>query len=115
MRRLIPLEIQEAFTFVHWLKLNKIPHYHIYAGGKVSIQEGAKLKRLGCGTGYPDFCVPLMRKGYGGLYIELKRIKGGVVSPEQKEKINELNGNGYLAVVAKGFDEAKEIVEKYVN
>lgn len=115
IRRAIPLEIQECFTFVHWLKLKKIPHYHIYAGGKISPVEASKLSRLGVGTGYPDFCLPIARKGHNSLYIEMKRRKGGIVSPSQREKINELNENGNLAVVAYGFDEAIAIVEKYLS
>ncbi len=115
IRRAIPLEIQECFTFVHWLKLKKISHYHIFAGGKISPIEASKLSRLGVGGGWPDFCVPVPKKGYHGLYLEMKRRKGGVISPDQREKLNELNENGYLAVVSYGCDEAIKICEDYLG
>jgi hypothetical protein len=113
--KLIPLEIHECFTFVQYLNVKKIPHYHIYAGGKISIVEAIKIKRLGVGNGYPDFCIPIARKNYNSLYVEMKRKKGGVLSETQKEKINELNKNGFLAVVAHGCDEAIKIVENYLS
>lgn len=114
IRRAVPLEIQECFVFAHWLFLKKIPFYPIYVPGKLSPAEAGKLQRLGVGQGYPDYAVPLSRKGYHGLFIEMKRRKRGVVSTEQQEKINALNAEGYLAVVCYGADEAIKAVEDYV-
>ena len=59
--------------------------------------------------------MPVPRGNYHGLYIELKRTKGGVISDAQKEWIEMLNGRGYLAVVAKGATEAIKVISDYLN
>ena len=51
------------------------------------------------------------------LFIELKRVKGGVVSPEQQiwiESINSITSQNVAAYVAKGADEAIKIVSHYL-
>lgn len=57
---------------------------------------------------------PLKNSKYNGLFIELKRIKGGSVSKEQKDFISFLNNQGYLAVVCKGHKEAIVVIEQYL-
>ncbi len=50
------------------------------------------------------------------LFIELKRKIGGKVSQEQADWINALNKCfGVVAVVARGFDHAKEIIDAYTQ
>ncbi len=50
------------------------------------------------------------------LFIEMKRSKGGTVSEEQKKWLTELNKClGVVAVVCKGFDEAKKVIENLLN
>jgi hypothetical protein len=51
---------------------------------------------------------------YHGLYIEMKRSKGGTVSPEQKVWISLLKQQGYEAIVCRGADEAKQAIESYL-
>jgi hypothetical protein len=79
------------------------------------IQRYRKLEAEGLKKGVPDICLPCARQGYHGLYIELKRIKGGTVSHEQKEWLAALNTEGYKAVVCRGFDEAREVIEEYLS
>lgn len=79
------------------------------------IQRYRKLEAEGLKKGVPDICLPCARQGYHGLYIELKRIKGGTVSHEQKEWLAALNTEGYKAVVCRGFDEAKTVIEEYLG
>jgi len=79
------------------------------------IQRYRKLEAEGLKKGVPDICLPCARQGFHGLYIELKRIKGGTVSHEQKEWLSALNTEGYKAVVCRGFDEAREIIEEYLS
>lgn len=65
--------------------------------------------------GVPDMFLAVARGGYHGLFIELKRADGGVVSKEQREWINKLKNEGYLAVVCHGCQEAQETIEKYLK
>ena len=43
-----------------------------------------KAKRQGMPKGFPDINLPIVCYPWSGLYIELKRVKGGVVSKEQR-------------------------------
>jgi len=115
--RKCPTEQQEQFKLVHWLKLQKVFFYHIPNGGYRNPIEAAKFKRLGVVPGIPDICVPTAhpRKGYHGLYIELKRVSGGKVSDSQQECIDILTKNGYKVIVCKGADEAMKAIKDYLN
>lgn len=83
---------------------------------------GYKAKLAGMKKGFPDLFLPVARNGYHGLFIELKReankamnIKAGVLSPEQKEWLNNLNAQGYLAVVCYGFESATQAIFNYLR
>jgi hypothetical protein len=73
------------------------------------------MKLEGVVPGVPDlmFAVPIGE--YHGLLIEMKRRKGGRTSPEQKELIPLLGGQGYRVEVARGSDEALEIFKSYLE
>lgn len=66
-------------------------------------------------AGVPDLCIPVASRGKHSLYIELKRLSGGKVSDDQKNVLRALNSLGHLAVVCKGFEEAKKTVEEYLG
>ena len=72
------------------------------------------LKRLGLSKGLPDLIVLARNKSntHEVLFIEMKRIKGGRVSPEQKEWIERLDNNNYCVGVAYGCDSAIKILNK---
>ena len=65
--------------------------------------------------GVPDLFLAVARGQYHGLFIELKRRKGGKVSLEQTQWLNELTIQGYLAVVSYGWDEAKGTILRYLG
>ena len=89
--------------------------HHSPNGGLRSGREGAKFRDMGTKAGYPDLILDIARKGYHGLRIELKRSKGGKVSAEQKQRLQLLNNEGYLAVVCKGYDEALDAIKDYMG
>ena len=64
--------------------------YHVPNGGKRSKAEAVRFKAQGVKAGVPDICLPVPRGKYHGLYIELKRVKGGRVSAAQEEYISAL-------------------------
>ena len=97
----------EQVNFVNWFKYN-YPTIKIMAipnGGKRSISVAKKLKSEGGSRGVPDLFIPELK-----LWIEMKKVKGGSTSKEQKEWIEYLNGCGYKAVVCKGFLAAKQCI-----
>lgn len=70
---------------------------------------------MGVSPGFPDVEIPYASGPYHGLYIELKRQKGGKLSINQLDWLRFLTTQGYYAVSANGFDEAKEIVLHYFS
>jgi len=79
----------------------------------------------GLRSGVPDLMLPVMRPVralagadydlHAGLWIELKRTQGGVVSAEQKRWIADLNEQGYLAVVCAGWEVAWSTILEYLE
>jgi hypothetical protein len=110
-----PTEDDEQAKLHVWLTREGIRHYAIPNGGKRNYVEAIKFKRTGVSSGVPDICIPYPMGLYHGLYIELKRAKGGKVSDSQTEWLAFLTKNGYLAQVAEGFEKAKEIVLYYFS
>lgn len=81
-------------------------------GVRLPIGAAMKARRSGMKKGMPDISLPVPRNGYHGLFIELKRKAGGVVSKEQKEWLAFLTAQGYRAVVCNGKSDAiREILE----
>lgn len=108
-------EAQEQIKFVAWLTRQGIRHAASANGGKRDYQEACKFKLQGVSPGWPDLTIPYARKSYHGLYIEIKRVSGGVVSSLQKEWLDFLNKEGYLAKVARGAQEAIQITKDYFD
>lgn len=89
--------------------------YAIPNGGLRNATVAAKLKAEGVKAGVPDIFLPAARGGYHGLYIELKRTKGGRLSVEQVQWITDLLGQGYAVYKCEGWVKAKEIIESYLK
>lgn len=66
------------------------------------------LKVEGTVKGIPDLFIPAWK-----LWVEMKRIKGGVLSPEQKEIIAYLKRVNYCVIVGKGAEDAKTQIIAY--
>ena len=100
-------EHQEQKNFVKWFELQypKVKLFAIPNGGNRNVVTATMLKAEGVRKGVPDIFIPEWR-----LWLEFKRVKGGKVSPEQKDWIDYLNGCGYIAIVVNGFDNAKDYV-----
>lgn len=77
------------------------------AGMKLTKAMAAKVKTLGYQAGTLDIFLPEHR-----VYIELKRQKGGSLSPEQKARIPRLESAGYRVIVARGAEDAIDQLRK---
>lgn len=111
--------------------------------GRTAMLRTAKLKRMGQSKGFPDYLIVIpnvyasdgsgmtltrnTKPGKNGIprvmdvfstrtvAIEMKRKKGGKVSPEQKLWLETLNNAGIESTVCKGFDEAKIFIEERIK
>ena len=116
-----PTEEQEQAAIFQWAALmqGQYPElrllHHIPNGGQRNKATAARLKAQGVKPGVPDIFLPVSRRGYHGLYIELKRKKGGQLSEHQKEWLDALFSEGYLAVRCDGADEAIGIIADYLK
>ena len=100
----IPLEHEEQREVVRWFR-QTWPGVRIFAvpnGGARSKATAGRMKAEGVASGVPDLFVPAWR-----LWVEMKRVKGGSLSAEQKDWIAYLEGCGYQCIVGKGADDAK--------
>ncbi len=112
-----PHEATEQMALIEYCDLKGHPYNTIYSitnSAMVPAHYGLKLKKLGVRAGMPDLCLPVMRDRYGGLYLEMKRTKGGKLSDAQGRKIKKLIEAGYKVLVAHGFDEGRDLIEAYL-
>ena len=73
------------------------------------------MKAEGVRAGVPDMFLATPRGGYIGLFIELKKPKGGRVSKAQSELLKELAAQGYKTCVCCGWVEARATIESYLK
>jgi hypothetical protein len=113
----VPSEHDEQVRVCRFLNA-EYPDVYWYAvpnGGRRGIVEAHRLKEEGVRSGVPDLCIAHAMPPWHGLYIEMKKCKGGRVEREQKSAISSLIKAGYRAVVCKGADEAMRIIEEYMG
>jgi len=89
--------------------------YAIPNGGYRHPATAARMRRTGVKAGVPDMFLPVAKGKWHGLYIELKRAKGGVVSAEQKVWHNRLQEQGYCVKVCRGWEQAREAITEYME
>ena len=98
------------------------------AGMKLTIGQAKAQKSIQNGMKWPDIFIAEPRGEYHGLFLELKdegvilfKKNVGVLSfasehmTEQHKCLCNLSFKGYMALFAVGFDEAKQIIDEYMN
>ena len=101
----LPSEHAEQVGFVRWFR-TKWPRVLIFAipnGGKRSITTAKLLVKEGVVAGVPDLFIPAW-----GIWVEMKRQKGGRLSADQEGLINYLESVGHHVVVGLGALDASE-------
>lgn len=102
-----------AYAVGRWPELKYM--YHVPNGGARNKATAGRLKAEGVKPGVPDICLPVPHGKHHGLYVELKRRKGGRVSDEQKDWIAALHSFGYATAVCRGAQEAIEVIQRYLR
>lgn len=111
-RAAILTEHEEQRNLVSWFRKTFIG-VRIFAipnGGSRSITTAARLKVEGVSAGVPDLYVPAMK-----IWIEMKRVKGGVIDAKQKDWHEYLTGIGDHVVIGFGFEDAKNKILEIAN
>lgn len=120
MRSLVPTEHDEQvalFREMHlrgctdprWRQAFAIPN-----GGLRSKKTAARLKAEGVKAGVPDIFLPVSVGIWSGLFVEMKRTKGGRLTDEQRDFIDGLDPH-FVVVVAHGAQEAIEQIHRYLT
>lgn len=121
MTNTIPTEASEQMALFEWAEWEaaKYPQLRfmlaIPNGGSRHILEAMNLKKQGVKRGVPDIFLPVSKGGYHGMFIEMKRIKGGKASNDQIDYIMFLRSEGYKAVICNGWLDAKDEIEEYLE
>jgi hypothetical protein len=93
-------------------------------GVRLTMSQAIAARRLQAGRAWPDLFIAQPAKGHHGLFIELKATniykKDGTLlaNPhihEQAAVLKMLSAQGYKAVFAVGFTEAKQIIDAYLK
>lgn len=117
----VPTEHEEQVALMQWAGLQAARHpelsllHAIPNGGHRSKAQAGKLRAEGVKAGVPDLFLPAARNGRHGLYIELKRQRGGKLGDEQAPWHAALRAQGYEVVVAKGWEAAAEEIARYLD
>lgn len=112
LKNYIPTEHEEQREVVRWFrqKYRGVRIFAIANGGWRSKATAAKLKAEGVSRGVPDLFVPEC-----GLWVEMKRVVGGRLSPEQRDWIEYLRKVGNTVLVCYGAEDAKDQIDFYMK
>jgi hypothetical protein len=107
--RYLPTEAEEQAVLVDWLRAKRIPFIVSISGAMLGGRNKwgaiAKLKKTGWRPGAPD--IILLRRYLGWpVAIELKRQRGGRLSPEQIALHKEMRAERWIVIVAEGAQAA---------
>lgn len=114
----IPLEAEEQQALFQWIdyQLKQYPElemlYHISNEGR---RNPRRAKAEGIKAGVPDLCLPVPRGNNHGAYIEMKRRKGGRITPEQISWMERLRQQGYAVACCNGWEPAAKFLLDYLN
>lgn len=110
----------EAVNLIRWVRLASgaepaLRLFHsIPNGGARSKAAAGKLKAEGTLPGVPDYFLPVARGEHHGLYVELK-AQDGRPSPAQVEFCRAVIGEGFAAVLCRGWQDASNAIADYLR
>jgi len=117
----VPSELEEQSQLVAWAQDAQQAHpelrllFAIPNGEHRHWTVAKRLKAQGVRAGVPDLFLPAPRSGWHGLFLELKRRDGGVVSDHQAGWHLGLTQQGYMVAVCRGATDARNALIKYLE
>ena len=111
--RTVATEAQEMRMLAQWLDAKRLVWFHPFNEGRRKPWVGAQLREMGLKSGVPDVVIfsPCVGSTCRGVAIELKRTKGGTLSPQQEVWLGLLRGCGWHTKVALGALDAIKFLE----
>lgn len=112
-------EFEAQKAVISWARKNaeKYPPLKFLAaslnGVKLTPVQYVMAKAAGMNAGFPDLELPASRRGYHGLYIEMKSDKGRL-SKDQKEWQEYLKSEKYFYYVANSAEKAILVLRWYL-
>jgi len=107
----MPTEHAEQRVMVAWMEARGWLVTATAAGVDMGPTQRNRWAQAGGKRGVPDLLSFTPVRGFYGVAVEMKRCKGGTVSPEQKRWISWLTACGWLAIVARGADDGIRQIE----
>lgn len=101
--------------YSQWMGLQRCLLMAIPNGGARTTVTGARLKAEGVRAGIPDLFLAVPTDTSHGLWLEMKRKRGGFVTDFQREAMKALEAQGFSCVVCRGFTEAQEAIVSYLR
>lgn len=126
----IATEEEECVSLIQWAAVMRfrsapltevlfhIPNgAYLGADAKTRAITMGKLKAMGAQPGVFDYllAVPIFKIESAGLWIEMKRRRGGTVSADQKTFRLRMKALGYQTAVCLGWEEAAKEIQAYVK
>jgi hypothetical protein len=109
-------EYSEQAALFEWAELqgNMTPELKLlFAIPNGQYRKGQR-PEAGLKAGVPDLMLPVHRSLHHGLFIEMKHGRGAL-RQEQVEWLEALTGQGYKTAVCYGFEEARAVIEGYLD
>ncbi len=119
-----PTESAEQKALFEWWRLAgrreagahpSVLMFAIPNGGQRRAVTGARLKGEGALAGVPDVFLAWPSRGKAGMWIELKRRRGGRLSDAQRDVLARLEEAGYEVAVCHGWLEARDAILAYLQ
>lgn len=118
-------QICKAITQYLRLQYPSVMFHWDLAGLNLSRAQAGMMKAIQGQRGYPDLFIAKESHGFHGLFLEIKAItpflKNGMTLKsdkhlqEQDSNHKKLRWDGYWAEFVTGFDEAKTVIDHYLN
>jgi len=124
-----PKESEEQINFIKYCDLHRIKAISTQNGmyipkksddGSKDFNHFAYIRRqkaMGLRKGFPDIIIFAKNKSktHEVLCLEMKRVEGGILKPEQEEWIQALDKDDYCVGIAYGCEAAIRVLRKYLE